>query len=204
MSFLYKSRRLRCRRQDVFSIQTQRLALRVLRPSEAAIVTDYLIRNRMFHTPYHQKHEDDYFTVPEQKDYLRSDLGKFFDDSQYSFWISYKDDPDRVIGRLSFSSVVRGALSSCLVGYHLDKDEMGKGVMHEALKAGCLFMFEKQHLHRVQADIMPSNARSIAAAESCGFRRQGLNEHYMCIDGQWQDHYTYALLNEEEWLGHLR
>ena len=200
MRILQTGIRMRCRRQDVFQIQSERLELRIIRPSEAAVVTDYQIRNRVFHKPYHQLHEDIYFSVHEQKDYLRSDLNKFFDDEQYSFWISYKGYPDRVIGRISFSAVIRGALSSCLVGYHLDQNEIGKGIMHEALKAGCLYMFEVQLLHRIQADIMPSNARSIAAVESLGFRRQGMNERYMCINGEWQDHYIYALLNEKDWL----
>jgi len=191
------------RRQDVFCIHSERLDIRILRPSDAPMVTDYLRRNRVFHKPYHQEHEDIYFTIQEQKDYLRSDLDKFFDETQYSFWISYRGCPERVIGRLSFSAVIRGALSSCLVGYHLDENEVGKGIMQEALKAGCLYMFRTQNLHRIQADIMPQNARSIASVESCGFRRQGLNEKYMCINGQWQDHYIFALLNEKEWMDRL-
>lgn len=203
MRILQTGIRMRCRRQDVFQIQTERLELRILRPSEASVVTDYLIRNRVFHTPYHQQHDDIYFSAQEQKDYLRSDLNKFFDDEQYSFWISYKGYTDRVIGRISFSAVIRGALSSCLVGYHLDEKEIGKGIMREALNAGCLYMFETQLLHRIQADIMPSNVRSAAVVESCGFRRQGLNERYMCINGEWQDHYIYALLNEKDWLKQL-
>lgn len=188
-----------CRRRDVFSIETDRLLLRILRPSYAPYVADYLIRNRDFHRPFHQKQEDLYFTAAEQKEYLRSDLNRYYDDRQYAFWISTKDKRDRIIGRLSFSSVIRGALSSCLVGYHLDKDEVGKGLMQEALRAGCEYMFEVQKLHRIQADIMPSNLRSQTTAEKCGFRRQGLNEKYMCIDGQWRDHYLYALINEPDW-----
>ena len=193
------SRHFRYRRHDAFVLSTERLELRIMRPADASIVTDYLVRNRAFHKPYHQIHEDAYFTVQEQRDYLRSDFSKFLDDSQYAFWISYKGCPERVIGRLSFSAVIRGALCSCLAGYHLDEKETGKGIMHEALRAGCLYMFDVQNLHRIQADIMPSNVRSIASVESSGFKRQGLNEKYMCINGTWQDHYMYALLNEKEW-----
>jgi RimJ/RimL family protein N-acetyltransferase len=50
---------------------------------------------------------------------------------------------------------------------------------------------------------MPSNERSIASAQSCGFRLQGKNEKYMCINGEWMDHYTYALLNEKDWFDPL-
>lgn len=71
--------------------------------------------------------------------------------------------------------------------------------MQEALKAGCRYMFEVQKLHRIQADIMPSNLRSQRTAAGCGFRRQGLNEKYMCIDGRWRDHYIYALVDDPDW-----
>lgn len=199
VSWLSYVRYKRCRRKDVFSIETDRLLLRILRPSYAPYVADYLIRNRAFHKPFHQKQDDSYFSAAEQREYLRSDLNRYYDDRQYAFWISYKDESDRIIGRLSFSSVIRGALSSCLVGYHLDKDEVGKGLMSEAIKAGCKYMFEVQKLHRIQADIMPSNLRSQTTAVTCGFRRQGLNERYMNIDGEWRDHYVYARINEPDW-----
>ncbi len=157
------------------------------------------MRNRAFHKPFHQKQDDAYFTAAEQREYLRSDLNRYYDDRQYAFWISYRDKKDVIIGRLSFSSVIRGALSSCLVGYHMDKDEIGKGLMQEALKAGCRYIFEEQKLHRIQADIMPSNLRSQSTAVKCGFRLQGMNERYMNIDGEWRDHYIYALVNEPDW-----
>ena len=187
-------------KRDAFVLTTDRLELRVVHTSEAEAVTDYLRRNREFHKPYHQKHEESYFSVAEQKDYIRSDLKNFHADRQYSFWISYIGDKDHIIGRVSFTAVIRGALSSCLVGYHLDQNEVGKGIMCEALKAGCLYMFQVQRLHRVQADIMPNNIRSLATVERCGFQRQGLNAKYMRINGFWQDHYMYAILNEPDWI----
>jgi ribosomal-protein-alanine N-acetyltransferase len=184
-------------KRDEFILITERLELRVVLPSSATVVTDYLSKNRVFHKPYHQLHDNTYFTVAEQREYIRSDLHRFRNRSQFSFWISYIGDRDRIIGRLSFTAIIRGALSSCLVGYHLDHDETGKGIMQEALQAGCQYMFHVQNLHRIQADIMPSNSRSVSTIERCGFKRQGLNEKYMCINGVWQDHYSYALLNEK-------
>ena len=186
--------------RDVFCLQTDRLLLRVVRPNEAYSVVSYLQKNREFHAPYHQIMEEEYFTVRGQRNYLRSDFHKFLDDLQYPFWISEKSRPDVIIGRLSFSHIIRGALQSCLVGYHLDQDVVGNGYMREALLAGCDYIFTVQKLHRIQADIMPSNTRSKNTAISCGFRFQGLNNDYMCISGQWADHEMYALLNDPKWL----
>ncbi len=183
-------------RQEYFYLETERILLRVLYPSEANMVTEYLTRNREFHRPFHQAHDDDYFTSYEQSDYLRGDLSGFRRGTCFPFWISYTCDPSHVIGRVAYTAVIRGALSSCLLGYHLDQNEVGKGVMKEAISSANDFVFMQKKIHRIQADIMPENERSIATIESLGFKRQGLNEKYMCINGVWRDHFIYAKINE--------
>ena len=41
------------------------------------------------------------------------------------------------------------------------------------------------------------NAASIRVLEKCGFTREGLARRYLCINGVWQDHYLFGLLNED-------
>lgn len=180
----------------VFALSTDRLDLCILTPVSAKMVVDYLDRNREFHTPFHQWHEDSYFTPAVQRSYLRSERNGYFSDTQFCFWIFLKNDHTRVIGKVSFTAIIRGALQSCLVGYHLDREAVGSGYMCEALQAGCRYMFSKKGLHRIQSDIMPRNTKSIATARRCGFVRQGLNKEYMAINGVWEDHYVYVLLND--------
>ncbi len=127
--------------KSVFDLHTDRLILSVLPPSAAEKVTDYLARNRAFHEPFHQLHQDAYYTTYIQKQYLRSDMNCFFDRTQCGFWLIKKAEPDRIIGRLAFSGIIRGALQSCLLGYHLDQDEVGKGYMAEAIRDACRYMF---------------------------------------------------------------
>ncbi len=182
--------------KSVFNIRTDRLILSVLSPSAADKATDYLSRNRAFHEQFHQLHRDAYYTTYIQRQYVRSDMNAFFDKSQCGFWLIKQSEPDRIIGRLAFSGIIRGALQSCLMGYHLDKDEVGKGYMAEAISCACHYMFSTWKLHRIQADIMPRNDRSIRTIERCGFVRSGLSEKYMAINGQWEDHYMYALIND--------
>lgn len=171
--------------------------MRVLSPAAAPEAVEYLVRNRLFHKPFHQFHNDDYFRVSVQKMYLKSDMNSYYAGSQFGFWIYLQSDPTHVIGRVSFSGIIRGALQSCLVGYHLDENEIGKGYMTEALRTACQYMFDYHGLHRIQADIMPRNVRSINTIERCGFIRQGLSEKYMAIDGKWEDHYSFALINDK-------
>lgn len=190
-------------RHVIFQLETERLFLTILSPAEAPAVADYLARNRDFHQPYHQHHDDIYFTPREQRSYLQSDLSGYYDNRQFGFWLSYKDAPERIIGRLAFTAVIRGALNSCLMGYHLDQEATGMGLMQEAIRRGCQYIFHVQKLHRIQADIMPTNLPSQKTVERSGFRRQGLNEKYMEINGVWQDHYCYALINDPLWTASL-
>ena len=179
-----------------YVLSTERLYLFILRPSAASYVLDYLIANREAHVPYNQLFSEDYFTVKTQKAYLKYNLARYQSADQFGFWFALKTDPDKIIGRLAFAAIVRGALQSCLVGYHLHHEFYGKGLMREALSEGCHYMFQCQKLHRIQADIMPRNTRSIKTAERCGFKREGMSRKYMAINGKWEDHYNFALINE--------
>lgn len=176
-------------------LETERLHLSVLRPGHADQVASYLSRNREFHKPFHQSHDDLYFTLQEQKEYLRSDLRRYYEGSMVPFWVSLKESPDQVIGRLSFSYIIRGAMKTCLVGYHLDREKTGCGYMREALRGGCDYMFRVHGLHRIQADVMPENEASRKVVEAVGFEEMGYNRLYMEIDGTYRDHVLYVLLS---------
>ena len=121
-------------RYEMLALDTDNLRLAVLRKSEAARVTEYLLDNRDFHKQFSQTHTDDYFTVSTQKKYLAYDCNSFLEGSLVPLWISLKDD-NKIIGRVSFFNFAYGGMMSCACGYHLDKDHIGKGYMTEALKS---------------------------------------------------------------------
>jgi ribosomal-protein-alanine N-acetyltransferase len=103
-----------------------------------------------------------------------------------------------IIGDLHFSSIVRGAFQSCFVGYKMDEGAANQGYMTEALRRGAEFTFKDLRLHRLEANIMPRNLPSRRVVTKLGFVEEGLSHNYLKINGVWEDHLHYAMLNPDE------
>lgn len=100
------------------------------------------------------------------------------------------------MGGISISNVRFGVSRSGQIGYWMNVEHAGKGIMSRALKLIVSFGFEELQLHRIEAACIPDNDRSKRLLENAGFNREGLLKSYLRIDGRWQDHYLYALINE--------
>ena len=111
-------------------------------------------------------------------------------------YLSAKSAPEHVIGALNLRNITRGSMMSAVIGYGLAPEAVGNGFMSEAIDRIVEVGFDELGLHRLEINIVPRNARSIAVAERCGFRREGLSPRYLKIAGRWEDHVRYAKLNE--------
>ena len=85
---------------------------------------------------------------------------------------------------------------SCFLGYKVDQRFNGLGVATEAIAASNRYLFEVFGLHRIEANIMPSNLASQRVVEKLGFEQEGLAKAFLKINGKWEDHYRYALRSE--------
>ncbi len=102
-----------------------------------------------------------------------------------------------IVGRITLGGVLRGAFQNAYLGYWIDHEHQGQGLMTEAVGGALRFAFEEAGLHRVQAAIMPHNARSLRVVEKAGLRREGFAERYLRIAGRWEDHAIFAITAEE-------
>lgn len=104
---------------------------------------------------------------------------------------------DRLVGQISASNIIRGALRSCSVGYWIDSSVAGRGITPTALALVIDHCFTAGRLHRVEVNIRPENQPSIRVVEKLGLRREGYHERFLDIDGAWRDHLTFAITVEE-------
>jgi ribosomal-protein-alanine N-acetyltransferase len=102
-----------------------------------------------------------------------------------------------IAGVFTVSQIVRGAFQSAYLGYYADQRHAGQGLMREAIQQVVDHAFGPLALHRLEANIQPGNAPSIALARGAGFRLEGFSPRYLLIGGQWRDHERYAITVDE-------
>jgi ribosomal-protein-alanine N-acetyltransferase len=103
----------------------------------------------------------------------------------------------RVVGVVNLSEIVRGVFRCAYLGYNGMAWCAGSGMMTEAVRLAVAYAFGELGLHRLEANIQPDNARSIALVRRLGFRQEGFSPRYLCIGGVWRDHERWALLAGE-------
>ncbi|AQT44450.1 GNAT domain [Bartonella apihabitans] len=116
---------------------------------------------------------------------------------QFFVFFVFLNETNHLIGGISLGNIRRGVVQSGEIGYWCGEKYSGHGFMHESLELMIDFSFQQLKLHRLQAASVPTNTRSIALLEKCGFVREGLMRAYVKIHGEWQDHYLYSLLETE-------
>lgn len=135
---------------------------------------------------------------------LRSGSRAFQEGSAWRWWLKLKSDPIRIVGFAHLSQVVRGAFQSAMLGYGLASAAEGKGLMSEALLSVLEEVFgPRGKLHRIQANVVPTNHRSLALMERLGFEKEGLAHEYLFIGEAWKDHVMLAKRNpnyDPNWL----
>lgn len=176
--------------------ETERLILKILDKSYAQLVLDYYLRNKSFLEEWEPVKSKEFYTKQYQEEQLDNEFSNIDNKRSFKLWVFKKEDNSRIIGSVSFSNIVWGAFLSCHLGYKLDKDEINKGYMTEAIQKGIEVMFNEFGLHRIEANIMPKNKASLRVVEKLGFYNEGLAYKYLKINGKWEDHIHMVLLNE--------
>lgn len=100
-------------------------------------------------------------------------------------------------GQLNVSGMSYGSLSSASIGYWVAERFAGKDVTPTAVALATDHVLFTLGLHRMEICIRPENAASLRVVEKLGFRYEGLRRRFIHINGDWRDHFCFALTVEE-------
>jgi ribosomal-protein-alanine N-acetyltransferase len=115
---------------------------------------------------------------------------------QHAAYLIRHSDCGKLVGYVNINNIVRGSFQSGYVGYAAFASHSGRGLMTKGLGAVLATAFGALGLHRVEANIQPTNDRSIRLVRRLGFEREGFSSRYLIVDGAWRDHERWAMLAE--------
>jgi ribosomal-protein-alanine N-acetyltransferase len=107
-------------------------------------------------------------------------------------------------GQLNVSGIAYGSTSSASTGYWVGERFAGVGATPTAVALATDYCFQQLGLHRMEICIRPENDKSLRVVAKLGFRYEGLRRRFIHINGDWRDHFCFALVAEEIPTGVLR
>lgn len=181
------------------TLTSRRLIICELPVRAAGPVARFITENWDFHRRWEPYRSPGYFTPRQVRRRLRA-LRRA--DTHVAFWLFEHAYPPRLrvpppIGSITLSSIIRGPMQSCYLGYKMDAGYVRRGYMREALEQVIRFAYDELGLHRIEANVMPDNEASLSLVRSLGFQEEGLARRYLHIQGRWEDHLHMVLLREQ-------
>ncbi|GGX53159.1 GNAT family N-acetyltransferase [Streptomyces fructofermentans] len=119
--------------------------------------------------------------------------GRLIDDPTKAGFLVCETDGAGIAGYININNIVGGAFRCGALGYGAFAHAAGRGLMREGLDLVVRHAFGPLGLHRLEINVQPGNAASIALARRCGFRLEGFSPAFLFIDGAWRDHERWAV-----------
>ncbi|WP_442928139.1 GNAT family N-acetyltransferase [Microbacterium sp. No. 7] len=169
------------------------ISIRLVRPRDAKPLQTELEQNRSWLRQWEATSPDGPVSL-DMRSGVRRLLQQYRDGSGVPFVMEYDGE---VTGQLNVWGIARGSLSSATIGYWVSERFAGRGITPTSVALATDVCFEELRLHRMEICIRPENTKSLRVVEKLGFRYEGLRRRYIHIDGDWRDHYAFALVREE-------
>ncbi|MDD5332839.1 MAG: GNAT family N-acetyltransferase [Rhodoferax sp.] len=175
-------------------IETPRCVLTLLCPDNVALLSDYREKNRSHLAPWEPAADPRVSLAEACRQAARRSWQGYAEGSALQF-VAVSRASQRMVAGCNFTNIVRGPLQACHLGYSVDQELQGQGLMREVAEAAIRHMFDSVGLHRIMANHMPANRRSENLLRALGFEREGYARTYLKIAGKWEDMVLNALVN---------
>ena len=91
----------------LFEYETERLLLKIIKPVQANQVLDFYLRDKDFFERFEPDRAEGFYTVGFQKQILTFEYNMAVQGTLFRFYIYEKNNPNRIIGTISFHHIIR-------------------------------------------------------------------------------------------------
>jgi len=169
------------------------VSIRVIRQKDARVLQQELLANRAWLRPWEATSPDGPVSL-DMRLGVRRLLQQYRDGAGVPFVMEWDGE---VAGQLNVWGISRGSLASATIGYWVSERFAGRDITPTAVAMATDICFRELRLHRMEICIRPENKASLRVVTKLGFRYEGLRRRFIHIDGDWRDHYAFALTRED-------
>lgn len=130
------------------------------------------------------------YTVQDGENYI-SDMLSANEDEIFAFAITADN---KVIGSIGVFRQENIHRQTAELGYYISEEYWGKGIMTEAVKQICEYVFSNSDIIRIYAEPFAHNAASCRVLEKAGFQYEGTLRNNAVKNGRVVDMKMYSLL----------
>ncbi|MCB9033338.1 MAG: GNAT family N-acetyltransferase [Chitinophagales bacterium] len=131
-------------------------------------------------------------TIDDVQNYFLSCINRLENNNGFDLCIHYNNS---IVGLIGLHKIDhQNKLTS--IGYWLDNEYHGKGIMTKAVDALCNYCFNELQLNRIEIACATENTKSQNIPKRLGFTLEGTLRQRELLNGKFIDHYLFALLQK--------
>lgn len=157
----------------VYRFETDRLCIETSNMELAPKMLKYYSENREFFDRFEPVHTDKYYTLEFQTKMMEQEVRNMENLTSAYYYFSLKEDPDTIIGSISFVRIRPEPYASVIFGYNQHEDYQGNGYCTEACAASIKHVLSIAKIHRIESRVLTTNEKSIHVLERLGFFHEG-------------------------------
>jgi ribosomal-protein-serine acetyltransferase len=168
------------------------IEIRLLRDDDADVLYDVTVRNRDHLAPW-MSWMDNVIDVSDTYAFLRSAEKQAYEHTSFKAGIWRGRE---LLGAIDLHDI-DWTNAHARIGYWLDKDETGRGIMTRCVRALTEYAFDALDLHRVEIHVATANHRSRRVPERLDFTLEGVLRDVQRLREGFVDHALYALVRDD-------
>ncbi|MCH9740303.1 MAG: GNAT family N-acetyltransferase [Epsilonproteobacteria bacterium] len=133
-------------------------------------------------------------SVDDTMKFIDSSLQRYADKKYVNCMIFYKN---QLVGNVELAVTKGYGIKKGEVGYWLDADFHGKGIIHKAVKKMVKIGFKEYGLDKIFLRCAVQNERSCNVAKKLGFTHEGRHREEIVVNDRVMDIDVYAILKHE-------
>ena len=177
-------------KKDLFrELETDRLILRKINDSDSESLYENIFNNFSYYKFYYN------FPFKDLEEYkkLVEKYKEYYEKGNHFRWCIVEKNTKEIIGLVQLHTK-DNINKNCKLAYILSYNHNKKGYMREAVNEVIHFAFNTLLYHRIEAEVVLENEKSISLVENIGMKKESIRRESYLLEDKYYDQAVYTII----------